>query len=1063
MDLPDVFSHTELDIYEKQSILEQNIHTTAILCKNKTDGKYYEIRSYANENVFFKAKELTQNIKKLSSKELDERMVYLNFYEIRNSKKSTFYYTTRIFHSRNLSTLTFFSDTLFPDEKHALCLQVAKIYTLFPEYICLPFLPSRFLVHEDLYVQFTDLFDPNPIDDEAFSMGFYESLVSVDQPNFILFVNLIAKVWDCSQDEAELYIENYFRAIQIGLDPEKYKDEIDDLDEKYCPKWGIHFLNIHRKRDLSEIHGIPPLLVFDIHRVMILSKNTKDICTALSLISGDIDMILSKADELDVDEFELHQIHIKKDEMIRKRVVPIIKEISDCTTKRYSPDHQLSDEEKIKNQNIDLISALSFLIITKLQKHDMEFEEEKKRFNQNNSRHQNIRRNLSESLLIANQPKTSRIVNNHTAQHIASTTYTITNSQNLTEQLTPEKSANDIATEKKAESLKISIAEDHNSNAEKKITFDNEAIQKIEDNDKKEINQILKKESSIEKINESQRLLVEKMAQMKDNDNQDIPSKADLGFMEKLYTIIKQNQICSRFILECILPQIISLNPQLSQDILQTLLNSNAKEDQDLIITKLLHIFPKIESKTFKIQLIEQLKPCESLYTTLQSLDPSTYNPDLVLARMAAQLFTQAQVRFLIHVSEIASQAMILRFSLADAYDAPTLTSLVRALILRLTKRVHPANLAALTPLYKGSNKIPPITPEPLPISVLEDVQPLIAKFIVPSQKPHFRPLNHQIYDSHPVSIFTHKAKAICFTTDGQYLIAVGNYIELFRTESIKQHAIDMGRLKETLQLPEESTCVCSIFGSVLIGTNKHVYSFTPKEPFTDIEPCLEVPSPVLAIERIDDSLFTVLSLEDGSIYGGYTDSLRYMFKVPPKYGKPISICSLNHKNRYLIGTSDGFIILCCINTYCPLKIIRLSNMPCRLSRNDNKTFLATAGPYCSAIDKELNKIITNYAQPPAHVAFCTCVDRTVVTAHTDYAILSWVDGIITNLLDCTESRPSMEYTWYATPSKAFPLHTSPIISLIGSPTMTAAISLDCDGQLIVWSTYKEISPSPKK
>ena len=86
--------------------------------------------------------------------------------------------------------------------------------------------------------------------------------------------------------------------------------------------------------------------------------------------------------------------------------------------------------------------------------------------------------------------------------------------------------------------------------------------------------------------------------------------------------------------------------------------------------------------------------------------------------------------------------------------------------------------------------------------------------------------------------------------------------------------------------------------------------------------------------------------------------------------------------------------------------------MPCRLSRNDNKTFLATAGPYCSAIDKELNKIITNYAQPPAHVAFCTCVDRTVVTAHTDYAILSWVDGIITNLLDCTESRPSMEYTF---------------------------------------------------
>ena len=135
------------------------------------------------------------------------------------------------------------------------------------------------------------------------------------------------------------------------------------------------------------------------------------------------------------------------------------------------------------------------------------------------------------------------------------------------------------------------------------------------------------------------------------------------------------------------------------------------------------------------------------------------------------------------------------------------------------------------------------------------------------------------------------------------------------------------------------------------------------------------------------------------------------------------------------------------------MKMIRLSNRPAKLARHDSKTIVSTAGLYAVHIDTYLKKIKLSYTQPPSHVVGAVMVKSTLVTAHTDYGIMEWLkDGKFISLLDNTEQRAQGDVVWYASPSKALPMHTSPIVSLLSNPTITAATSLDEDGRIIVWS-----------
>ena len=490
-------------------------------------------------------------------------------------------------------------------------------------------------------------------------------------------------------------------------------------------------------------------------------------------------------------------------------------------------------------------------------------------------------------------------------------------------------------------------------------------------------------------------------------------------------------------------------------DILITAIKRTDIDDQDEIIVQLSNISRIIKSRATKIQIIDTLKVTDALFNSLQGINPEDFNPDVVISRMSAQLFTQSQLRFLIHVSKVASIPLLLRFSLKDAMDAPTLMTLVRTLIERVSKRVHSANLAAVCPVYKGWSKPPLITPKPLDKDQFSPPQELISNWCLSSQKPQFRPVNCENWKSSPIIIqTTNKATSIAFTTDCRFMVSAGNSVELYRLESIKNHGIDFGRLPVKLDLPEPATSVATVPNYIFIGTSKGVYKTQIFEKIEKpkIQKILDLETSVTCIERISDSLFIIICYKNGDVYGCMEEECKFMFSIPNNFGVPISVCSVNQKNEYIIGTDAGYLISRSITLSCPIRIVRISNMPARVAKHNTDSIVVTAGPYAAIVDRKLSKIIISFTQPPSHVRNVCVVDRTLVTSHSDGGMRSWLDGKIYSLVDGTMQRAKNEYVWLAQPSFAEPIHKSDVVALINIPALTAAASLDSDGVIIIWS-----------
>lgn len=872
--------------YTPKAVMEANLDSTSVLCTR--DDTDYEIRIFAIEEVALKCKKWNENLSNIDS-ELKNRIIFPEFQILPNQK----YCSIRKFHSRTLEALIFFEDTLFPEEKHAICIQIVSIFSLLPHGIKFPFLPSRFLVYEDLYVCLTDLYEPNPVDEEAFEMGYYKPNTTMIN----LLHSIIMKIWRVDLTTAEKYRENYYNAL--------FPDENHPIDEKFCPSWCQHFLSVHRKN--LPISKLPPLLIFDIHRGNIISSSPAEVVKALSNISDDVSKITATPYNSTKTERESQEDEIKKEEIIRKRVCPIIKEMSESTN--------------------DLVKALSFFIIVKIKKYFA-----------------NHRRN--------------------------------------------------------------NVVQMHRSNSEYQIVNKNNSEQKLH-----------------------------------------------LEMLRILYQILTHDNPSSNFISHCVLPSILAMKPAMATDILVTAIKNTDIDEQDELIVQLSNILRMVKSRATKIQIIDLLKVTDALFNSLQAVNPDDFNPDVVISKMSAQLFTQSQLRFLIHVSKTASVPLLMRFSLKEAMDAPTLQSLVRALVIRLSKRVHPASLAAIAPVYNENNKFM-ITPKPLKEEEFGPCESLVSSWAAPSQKPQFRPVVAENWKSSPIIISTGNAKAIAFTTDSRFLIAAGISIEMFRLESIKNHAIDFGRLPTKVPLPDPATCIATVPGYIYIGTEKSLYRC---QVFDKIEkPVLQklsdFESPITCIERISDSYLLIFTLKDGSVYACMDDHFQYYYRIPENMGRPISICSLHQKNEYMIGTDQGYIMSRSITLMCPIKIARVSNMPAYIKKYDVESVVITAGPFASIIDRKLSKVIIGFTQPPSHARCCCAVGRTLVTAHSDGNMYTWADGKIYSLIDGSYQRAQSEYTWQAKPSSAEPIHKSSVVSLINIPALTAAVSLDEDGVAIVWS-----------
>jgi hypothetical protein len=106
----------------------------------------------------------------------------------------------------------------------------------------LPIFPSRILLHDDLFLQLTDFYPPNPIDEEACELGWFNP----ETQNRDFFLTIISMLWKIDKNAATQKLDSY----------ENFNGS--------APAWGKLFIQKHRRT--SQTEGLPPLIVLDINR-----------------------------------------------------------------------------------------------------------------------------------------------------------------------------------------------------------------------------------------------------------------------------------------------------------------------------------------------------------------------------------------------------------------------------------------------------------------------------------------------------------------------------------------------------------------------------------------------------------------------------------------------------------------------------------------------------------------------------------------------------------------------------------------------------------------------------
>lgn len=306
MSIPSLQSLVLPDGYSPKAVLDANLDTVSILCNDNRAGIDVEIKIFASQSDADTAKRWQRQIETINNGKTNGFYLPFSYQTLPNDK----FVAIRKFHSRTVDSLVFFSDTLYKEEKHAICIQIIEICSLLSPNEKYPVFPSRFLIHENLTVQLTDMFPPNPVDEEALRMGWYKSNTKTRD----ILISHISYIWKIDSNLAKDYLEEYESFI--------YKRD-EKFARKHIPKYVTNYLiNSPSKEEL------PPLLIFDQHRIDLISGNTNSICDSLLNIYYDIDYLT--------------------EDMLKTRVVPIIKEM-------------------VKNQ-CELVEALCFFILIKVKK-----------------------------------------------------------------------------------------------------------------------------------------------------------------------------------------------------------------------------------------------------------------------------------------------------------------------------------------------------------------------------------------------------------------------------------------------------------------------------------------------------------------------------------------------------------------------------------------------------------------------------------------------------------------------------------------------------------------------
>ena len=261
--------------YTILKLLDETLDSINVLARSTKTKNLFSIRIFNNDEIsqdlinhIINYNELVQRMEKDENKNIFKSSGTNRFltYDIIQDDSKEHYFAIKTFTPRTIEFLCFFGDELFEEEKHAICLQLGQIYQyLKDEKQLFPVFPSRLILNDDLFLQLTDLYEPNPIDEEAYEMGWFDEGIT----NKDFFVRIIKWIWNISEEEAEQKLELYL-----------------NLDSDFL-SWGKEFIKKHRHS--SDTKGLPPLIAFDINRAKALLNDAPCICYALTKMIDEMD------------------------------------------------------------------------------------------------------------------------------------------------------------------------------------------------------------------------------------------------------------------------------------------------------------------------------------------------------------------------------------------------------------------------------------------------------------------------------------------------------------------------------------------------------------------------------------------------------------------------------------------------------------------------------------------------------------------------------------------------------------------------------------------------------
>lgn len=526
----------------------------------------------------------------------------------------------------------------------------------------------------------------------------------------------------------------------------------------------------------------------------------------------------------------------------------------------------------------------------------------------------------------------------------------------------------------------------------------------------------------------------------------------------------------ARFVLYCILPDIISLMPaEYSKALIRVLLDKANTHEMVAFSHNFTQMMVKLNEvslsqtqstvKPFVCQILNQMQLTDTLLGSLISMPPSLYVVDALLTKMSKQIKSQIEMRYLISVSQHASPAILhgFRFIYA-ATSSLTVSSLALVFIQRLKKHIHHVDYRMLIPSKIQPDLVHvPVSPDPVDDSLLETIKDMIAFDIIGDTPPEPAAVRPKGTAKTRVSVVLGPVSDFDFTRDGQYFLAVGQSSLRVFQRSVLETSCSTAPHESIFDLNMSAEKIASIGTGAFIGGHRGNDALFKEvniaTHFTSDPIVLPDAGKVTVMEKSPERNLLMTATQSGDVFVK-KDTLVKLMTINRELGEPISLSFIPNSMYYVIGTNEGNVISYDLRMQCPIRRTRPSNMPAHVCGCDSQAFWMTAGPYCAKLDVKTSSLLKYVYAPPSHVTGCCCIDDWIVTAHSDYSVYAYnqkainmVNGILKSYQDGKKVR--------IVPNAVSPVHEHPI-NIIKTSRLTAApITCDTSGLVVLWPTPK--------